>query len=334
MTHAGRLGGRVLTWALVGLLLVSGGLRGQTAISEEEERQQLVGRVRPCQPEALQRMLPTLRIALDAPEPGTGKTALHYAVEGGELGCLKILLEAGSKPTVPDAKGRTALQLADAWPKRESLPQAKLLLFTKALGRADPRATTGQSSREGPTRPPTLHEVALRGQVEMAAMLLRLGADPNATEEEGRYGTRQEKQAGTGTKEASGNRPLQLAALKGHAEMVTLLLRAKARVDLANGQGFLPLHDAALGGSAEVVRRLVTAGAVVDAPATGRGDGQTALQIAAAFGNREAVMALLAAGADPAKRDGRGRTAAELAEAAGQAELARLLRERARTERR
>ena len=43
---------------------------------------------------------------------GTGNTALHNAAESGYTNVAKLLLKAGCSPTVENAKGKTAQQLA------------------------------------------------------------------------------------------------------------------------------------------------------------------------------------------------------------------------------
>ena len=83
------------------------------------------------------------------------------------------------------------------------------------------------------------------------------------------------------------------------------------------------MYWAARNGHAGAVSALVRLGADLDARA---GD-WTALMQAACFGHVECARALLAGGADRTLRRPDGKTALELAEWAGKAEVAALLRE-------
>jgi ankyrin repeat protein len=85
----------------------------------------------------------------------------------------------------------------------------------------------------------------------------------------------------------------------------------------------LPLHSACAGNHDEVVAVLIAAGADVNARQAG---GYTPLQGAAQNGADVTVDRLLAAGADRGARNDAGETAADVAAAAGHAELAARLR--------
>jgi uncharacterized protein len=119
---------------------------------------------------------------------------------------------------------------------------------------------------------------------------------------------------------------LHLAAFFGKPEAVKALLDAGARVDAYTRNAFAnqPLHAAAAGRHVEVCRLLLAAGA--DVNATQRG-GYTPLHEAAQHGDDEMVELFLSAGADPTIAVEGGGTAADLAEAAGHADVARRLRE-------
>jgi hypothetical protein len=60
--------------------------------------------------------------------------------------------------------------------------------------------------------------------------------------------------------EFAGNRPLQIAALNGNAEVVTILIDHGCQIDCANGDKDTPLIDAAENGHLEVVKLLLDAG--------------------------------------------------------------------------
>ena len=60
--------------------------------------------------------------------------------------------------------------------------------------------------------------------------------------------------------EFAGNRPLQIAALNGNAEVVTILIDHGCQIDCANGDKDTPLIDAAENGHLEVIKLLLAAG--------------------------------------------------------------------------
>ena len=86
-----------------------------------------------------------------------------------------------------------------------------------------------------------------------------------------------------------------LAAYKGHAECVGLLIEAGANPDLTTLEGgSAPLHIAARSGHVEVVRLLIAAG--VDRDKAKSDCGATPLHMAAEKGHVRVVRLLIAAG--------------------------------------
>ena len=119
-----------------------------------------------------------------------------------------------------------------------------------------------------------LHWAAMNGDPALAKLLIGAGASLTAT-------TRVEALT-----------PLALAAQKGHASVITALLKAGANPNLANDLGSTPLMLAAASGDVDSVKVLLDRGADVNAREKMRG--QTALMFAAGF-NRPAVIRVLAA---------------------------------------
>ena len=99
---------------------------------------------------------------------------------------------------------------------------------------------------------------------------------------------------------ASADERLLAAARDGQVEIVRSLLEEGADVNAARGDGLTALHLAAEGGHLTVAEALVAAGAAVDAGT--RIGGYTALHIAARAGHGAVVLHLLEAGADPNTR--------------------------------
>lgn len=94
---------------------------------------------------------------------------------------------------------------------------------------------------------------------------------------------------------AVGESLLFLATCKGHTEIVTMLLSARANPHFSMG-GETPLHIASGRGHAEIVRALIRAGACVDTPNM---RGNTPLQYAlSGTSNIEIIAMLLDAGVD------------------------------------
>jgi ankyrin repeat protein len=117
--------------------------------------------------------------------------------------------------------------------------------------------------------------------------------------------------------------PLSLACTNGSVTVIERLLKAGANPNLALPAGETPLMTAARTGVAAAVRTLLAHGAIVDAVEGWRG--QTALMWAASEGHAAAIQALLAAGADPGARSKAGFTPILFASRDGHVEAMRAL---------
>ena len=126
------------------------------------------------------------------------------------------------------------------------------------------------------------------GLTDMVRQLIALGADVNASSDDGMT-------------------PLHWAAYYGHADVALVLIHSGANVNARDKYVFeTPLHVAAKGGHAAVVRVLVASGADVNAKTSAmitdyRHSGMTPLEIARAEGKTEVVRILENAGASPAR---------------------------------
>ncbi len=125
-----------------------------------------------------------------------------------------------------------------------------------------------------------LHWAAMKGQTEIAQMLVYAGANHAATTRLGAY------------------TPLHLAAKAGSAPVVDLLVSAGAHVRAVSTTGATPLMMAAESGVLAAAERLVLAGADVNVVESAKG--QSALMFAAAFDRTSMVTFLLSKGANPA----------------------------------
>jgi ankyrin repeat protein len=159
-----------------------------------------------------------------------GKTAIMYAALAG-VGyrtCVETLISAGADLDLRDDRGHTVLSLVAA---AENYQMFNLLLQAGA-------STEGLESIQ-------LIQAATIGNLDRVQSLL--SARVNLDLDRGA---------------AIGN-----AAAAGHTQVVDLLIRAGANVNLSNHAGFTPIASAAHSGYLEIVRLLIDAGADIQAPA-------------------------------------------------------------------
>lgn len=113
------------------------------------------------------------------------------------------------------------------------------------------------------------------------------------------------------------------AAESGNATEIRKLIAQGVAVDTVDADGWTPLMFAASEGKLVAVQALVAGGADVNRAAKG---GETALMTATLSGHLAIVKYLLSEGADKTAKTAQGLTAADIAERAKKAELAKLLR--------
>lgn len=123
-----------------------------------------------------------------------------------------------------------------------------------------------------------LHYAVLKSHTNVVELLLKHGADPNATS---RF---------------SDSLALHMAASMGDMGMVKLLIEHKADINKSNFVGRTPLHSAAASGHAKMVEFLLDNGLDIEARAN---SGHTPLHEAAGSGDEATVLLLLKRGADP-----------------------------------
>lgn len=121
----------------------------------------------------------------------------------------------------------------------------------------------------------------------------------------------------------AGETVLMYAALHGDIELIRLLLKRGAQVNMG---GWTPMHYAAVSGRTDVLALLLEHHAYIDAPSA---NGTTPLMMAAREGRMAAVKLLVAEGADPSLRNEAGLGAPEYLARRGDAAEARWLADRA-----
>jgi len=152
--------------------------------------------------------------------------------------------------------------------------------------------------------------------------LLERGVDPNIKDDKGSSGLHLALQDGAlkvaevllasprlkaESRNAADESPLMMAALKGHLDIATRLIKLGADV---NKPGWAPLHYAATGGHLKLMELLLEEHAFIDAESP---NGTTPLMMAASYGTPEAVKLLIEAGADIHMRNQKGMTALDFA---------------------
>ncbi len=182
-----------------------------------------------------------------------GRTPAHNAALLGDgTAILKRLLKAGADPGAKTMNGMTALMYASSRPNLESMA---MLLDRKV----DVNARNGAGET-------ALIEAAKTGNPQAIRMLLDRGADPKV-------------------RSKRNENALAWAASSGVEESVKLLLERGAEVNVADIRGYTPLLYAAGSDAkpAAIVKMLLAKGA----DRNGRGDGETAVMLAAKRGDRE-----------------------------------------------
>ena len=191
-----------------------------------------------------------------------GATPLHLAAERGHTKVIEILLWEGNADTASeDIYGCNPLHRAIASSELEATHLIMRKSWETLSGGLEKRYTYGYT---------LLHQAAMLGYEKGVEWLLKAGASPDVVD-------------------VWGNSPLTIAALRGHAGIVKILLEATTG-DLIARKG-TPLHLSAMHGRTEVVDILLK---------TGRGDthardklGFTPLHWAAAGGQVAVVEKLL-----------------------------------------
>ena len=161
-----------------------------------------------------------------------GKTAIFYAALAGcgYLDCVETTIAAGADLDLQDDAGHTVLTAVAA---AENYPLFNLLMQAGA-------STSGLEAIQ-------LIQAASAGNVDRVRSLLATKVNLDL-----------DRGAAIGS-----------AAAAGHTQIVELLIRAGANVNLRDKLGFTPIASAAYAGYGEIVQLLIDAGADIHAPAGG-----------------------------------------------------------------
>lgn len=233
----------------------------------------------------------------------TGTRPIHAAASNGSVVLLELLTDAGADLNPANNDGATPLMMA-VWYGHDEVAAALL----KGGADVSPRLHTGQGA---------LHLASRRGHAVMVDLLLAHGAAVDAADHDGvtplMLASQQQdalpivqRMLVAGADPLSANRlgwtSIHQAAVNCSTQILPALLDASRSTGTTDP--ISPLALASGAGCSGAVRLLVERGAAVDAEGPG---GVTALMIAAQNGHEDLVSWLLEAGADPDRRDAKGR---------------------------
>jgi ankyrin repeat protein len=247
---------------------------------------------------------------------GEGMTALHWAAIHGHEEVAVFLLNHGASVDCKDLNERTTLMFASVGGR-----VGLVRLLAKHMGG---RGLDGRD-KDGRT---ALQMAAADGRDEVVAFLLSQGVQANRGDisertplmfasMNGRMGVvrvlvQHMGKEGLDKRDKDGATALDLAALKGHEEIVGHLLERGAAANERGNNGVTPVMYACMNGHTSTVKRLTQ---YLDGEALGCRDTQarTALDWAAMAGYVDVVAVLCEAGAPVHSRDRFGVTALALA---------------------
>ena len=183
---------------------------------------------------------------------------LMRLTEINDIGAIRAALERGAEPDTADQNGNTLLAAAAA---AGHLELAQLLITKRA------RVNNRNASGDTPLMAAVYH-----GQLEMARQLIASGAEVNM----------------------EGWTPLHYCAWQGHAEVCSMLIDLRARLNARAPNGSTPLMMAVRQGKTSTVKLLLAYRASTDLK---NDDGATALSWAIRDNRADMIRLLREAGA-------------------------------------
>ena len=241
---------------------------------------------------------------------GAGNTPLHAACLRGDDTIVKALLDVGSDPSMTNALGEMALDIAE----KHGHVSCAQMLRTRNVAFAE-QMTPAERRRIGLSE--ALHRAVKEDDVRAIDLLVAQGADIRMTEvgghsvmhlaaRKGLVGMATKllsKGAPLSTQDNLGRLPLHVAAEEGHADMIRLLIERGSDVYAVDTIGGTALHHAATAACAQTL--LNRSAGLVNVSDT---NASTAAHRAAALGRIDVLKVLVDAGADLNAADEKGWT--------------------------
>ncbi|XP_052769568.1 ankyrin-3-like isoform X2 [Mya arenaria] len=235
-------------------------------IGAEEGNPPLYYALRSNLPEIANLLIAHPGINLDA-KSSRGSPILHAAVRMPDFPFLETLLKAGANPNIMDNDNRyTALLICVTYRLTDAI---RILLRY--------RADVNQRNYRGDS---ALTVAVYGSNKHIIQMLLDAGADPNT--------------------HSNTESPLFIACYEDDIDIVRLLIKHKANINVSNEQKYTPLHVAAWNGHLETVRELLKFGAPHDIKTN---DGNTPLGLAAHGCHLSVMKELLQLGCNVNNKD-------------------------------
>lgn len=231
---------------------------------------------------------------------GVDMTPLHLAVRDGWTSIVKLILSKAEK--IPERIINDAMHVGSM--SVYGRPEIVQMLEDYRVVQAKP-STSGGEKAAG-----LLLESSESGDVTGVEKALTQGADPNVVD-------------------GRGMQPIHWAALRGHKEIVSILLDKGANVNSTNTADWTPIMHASMEGHLDIVMLLIQKGANVNAKTFVSG---TALMFASGKGHQKIVQILLDSSADPTieiedSNDEDGMTALLYAQREGHSSIVGLLQD-------
>ncbi|XP_074439088.1 ankyrin repeat domain-containing protein 27 isoform X4 [Larus michahellis] len=192
-----------------------------------------------------------------------GDTPLHIAARWGYQGIIEVLLQNGANPEIQNRMKETSLQCA-LNSKILSLMELNYLTFERGQSASESPLRSPQRSTETFSRGSSVSSLSsastdarqeeVKNSYKEVEKLLRAVADGDL---EMKFGRISANGLGVNVSNRDGFTPLHVAALHGHSELVSLLLKHGASISARNVKHAVPLHLACQKGHFQVVKCLM-----------------------------------------------------------------------------